>query len=219
MMRSKHFLTAFLLMLPIMTYGQDGKDGLFLDLGLAYNKVGSGFNGENVLVSVDDVFAVPKFDAGIGFGVAMGYRYSGLYVELAYQRTTHDIDLSGVGGEAVHSMWSFTIRRLFLKEYRLQPFIQLGWVPLMPIRAKESALLVSQNRISDAIFIGDIANFTAGGGLEFALRPNMAIRLSAMYKRARYVSVESSEENVAISLEEAINADDVNVTLGVIFVL
>ncbi len=202
-----------------IVYAQGEKDGVFLDINFAYNGIGDGFDGESVLVNANNVFAIPEFSSGIGFGLAMGYRYSELYIELAYQRTQHDFNFIGIKGDAVHSIWSFNLRRLLLKNSRLQPFVQIGWLPVMPIRVNEGALLVSENIASDAIFIGDTANFNLGTGLEFEIKPKMAIRFNIFYKRARYLSVENSEENVAIELENAINADAVNLSLGFVLVL
>jgi len=220
MMLKKFISYATLISLSVVvSHAQVKEDGFFIDAHFAYNSIGDGFDGESVLVAVDDVFAVPNFNPGIGFGLAAGFRYSELYVELAFQRTEHDFVWTGNKGDAVHSIWSVNIRRLFFKESRIQPFLQLGWIPVMPIRVVEGALLVSQNINSDAVFIGDIANFNVGAGIEFALKPKISVRLSILYKKARYASVESSEENVAIELEEAINADDFNMSFGFVFVL
>ncbi len=208
-----------LILMFITSYAQDKENGFYFDVHFAYNNIGSEFDGERILIAANDVFAVPDFSAGIGFGLSMGYRYEELYIELAFQRTQHDFIWTGIEGDAVHSIWSINLRRLFLKDSRLQPFLQLGWTPVMPLRVNDGALLVSQSLTSDAIFIGDISNFNAGGGIEFALKTKISVRLSIVYKRAKYVSVESSEENVAIKLEENISADDLNMTLGFIFVL
>jgi len=219
-MLEKLILCITLIVLMFFTSNAQVKeDGFFIDVHGAYNSVGNGFDGERALIAQDDVFAVPNFDSGIGFGLTIGFRHEEWYTELAYQRTEHDFIWAGVKGDAVHSIWSVNVRRLFFKDSKLQPFLQLGWIPVMPIRVHEGALLVSQNISSDAIFIGSIANFNAGGGIEIVVRSKISVRLSILYKRARYVSVESSEENVAIELEKEIKADDFNMTLGVIFVL
>ena len=219
-MLKKTIIYFIVVILTIVTcYAQDKEQGFFVDAHFAYNSIGNGFNGEATLIASNDIFIVPKFNTGIGFGLSVGFRYEELYAELAFQRTQHDFVWNGITGDAVHSIWSINIRRLFLKDSKLQPFLQIGWIPVMPLRVNEGALLVSQNISSDAVFIGDISNFNGGGGAEFALKSKISVRLSIVYKRARYVSVKSSEENVAIELEESINADDINLTFGFIFVL
>jgi len=219
-MLKKTIIYFIVVILTIVTcYAQEKEQGFFVDAHFAYNSIGNGFNGEVTLIASDDIFLVPKFNTGIGFGLSVGFRYEELYAELAFQRTQHNFVWNGIEGDAVHSIWSINIRRLFLKDSKLQPFLQIGWIPVMPLKVNEGALLVSQNISSDAIFIGDISNFNAGGGVEFALKPKISVRLSIVYKRAKYVSVKSSEENIAIELEESINADDINLTFGFIFVL
>jgi opacity protein-like surface antigen len=219
MLQKKALSFKIIILMFVASYAQDKENGFYFDIHFAYNSIGSEFDGERILIAADDVFAVPDFDVGIGFGLSMGYRYEELYIELAFQRTQHDFIWTGIKGDAVHSIWSINLRRVFFKDSRLQPFLQLGWMPVMPLRVNDGTLLVSQSLTSDAIFIGDISNFNAGGGIEFALKPKISVRLSIVYKRAKYVSVKSSEENIAIKLDEDINANDVNMSLGVIFVL
>ena len=218
-MKRKFILTLATILVAIGSpQAQKKENGFYLDTHIAFNSIGSGFDGESILVAADDVFAVPEFDSGIGFGLAVGFRFEELYTEFSFQRTTHNFMFTGIDGDAVQSIWSLNFRRLFLKNSKLQPFLQIGWMPIMPLRVKEGALLISQDINSDAIFLGGIGNFNAGGGVEFIVGSKLSTRFSILYKRARYVSVESSEENVAIKLEDDINANDINMTLGIIFV-
>ncbi len=219
MLKKYHTICSIVVLIISSSYAQKKENGFYLDVHLAYNSVGSDFNGESALIALDDAFAVPNFEAGIGFGLSVGIRYEELYVELAFQRTEHNYTWVGIKGDATHSIWSMNLRKLFFKDSSVQPFFQLGWMPVMPIRVNDGAFLSSENIISDAIFIGDIANFNVGGGIEFSIKPKISARLNVVYKKARYKSVESSEENVPIKLEEDINANGTNMTLGIVFVL
>ena len=100
-MLKKIFVFSVLFLLPFFgSFAQQKENGYFFDIHAAYNSIGSGFDGESALIALDDVFAVPNFSTGIGFGLAIGFRYEEGYIEFAFQRTQHDFIWTEIKGDA-----------------------------------------------------------------------------------------------------------------------
>jgi len=193
----------------------EAKQGFIVGLNLPYNSLSKGFDGETILVGTNDVFIVPKVNASFGWGVTLEIRSKKYSLELCYLRSKHDVIWSNTSAKATYSVISIDYKYYILTRSKFQPFVQLGWIPAMPLRVNDGAVIVSSSLVSDARYIGEIGNFQGGFGVLYYFSPKVSVKAAALYRTSKYRSVKSEEENVALEIEDGLNGADFNFVFGV----
>ncbi len=193
------------------------KQGFTISLNLPYNSLSNDFDGETVLVGTNDVFIVPKVKASVGWGITIEIRSKKYSLDLSYLRSEHDVVWASTSAEAIYSVISINYKYYILTRSKFQPFVQLGWIPSMPLRVYDGALIVSSNLVSDARYIGNIGNFQAGVGVSYYFTPKISVKAAGLYRSSKYRSVKSEEENVALEIEGGLNGADFNFEFGVAY--
>ncbi len=191
--------------------------GLTISLNLPYNSLTNDFDGETILVGANDVFIVPKVEGSFGWGVTIEMRSQKYSLDLSYLESKHDVIWANASTEAVHRVISVNFIYYILTSSKFQPFIQLGWIPIMPLRVYDGAVITSSNTVSDAQYIGNIGNFQAGLGIAYYFTPKVSIKAAGLYRSSKYRSVKSEEENVALEIEDGLNGGDLNFVFGVAY--
>ncbi len=210
----------FCLLLGIVTpiHGQFSiEEGWYLSLGGSLQSLTGDFDGETILVAPDDVFLVPQVDNGLGVGLKIGYRVERSSLEFNIYRGVHDASWVGATGEAILSLWSLNFQYYFLPKSPFQPFLQLGWSPITPLRVKDGAVQATSMEVSDAIFISKLGNFNAGAGAVYYLSQKVFVQVAALYLNIGYGAIESEEERVAIELEEDLRAQEFHLQFGIAY--
>ncbi len=191
--------------------------GFTISLNLPYNSLSKGFDGETILVGTNDVFIVPKVDAGFGWGITIEMRSEKYSLDLSYLESKHDVMWANISAEAIYRVISIDYKYYILVHSKFQPFIQLGWIPIMPLRVYDGAVIVSSNLVSDARYIGNIGNFQVGLGMSYYFTPKVSVKVAGLYRSSKYRSVKSEEENVALEIEDGLNGADFNLVFGVAY--
>lgn len=211
----KPFLTfALCFLISVVAYSQfEPKTGWFVGISGLSSDVRGDFDGVTVLVTDQDLFSIPLLSRGTGVGFRVGRKGARGSWEFTYARSVLDAEWLGARGEAIFSVYSFDFRFHLIHDKPYQPFIQLGWTPVTPLKVKDGAFIGATSTTSDAVYIGNIFNWNGGGGIAFFPIPRIMVSAAAVYRANKYTGIESSQDRVAAEIAEPLKG----AALGIIF--
>ncbi len=195
--------------------------GVFVALNLPRNSVGGDFDGTNMLVSDNEVMAVPKLNTKFATAFAIGYRWERSAIEFSYSKTSYKAKWLGSEVAAETRTFSFDYRgysKSFLIASRpAQAFVQTGF-SVVPLKAKDAAVAVVNDEyvFGDANFTG--VGFTLGGGIETAIAGRLGLSFGVGYRLLRYFSCEGALGNSTI-IEDGLSGNGFLTTLNLNFKL
>lgn len=169
--------------------------GVFVALNLPRNSVGGDFDGTNMLISDNEVMAVPKLNSKFATAFAIGYRWQRSAIEISYSKTSYKAKWLGTEVAAETRTFSIDYRgysKSFLIASRpAQAFVQTGF-SVVPLKAEDAAVAVVNGNyvFGDASFTG--FGFTLGGGIETGISGRLGLSFGVGYRLLRYLSCEGA---------------------------
>lgn len=186
------------------------KEGVYVGAIAAYNAVDGDFDGDLVLVSFDQILAVPKVSSALGWGITLGYRSDNYALELGYLKSEHDATWAGLQSDVDYTMWNLDYK-YFFSEKRTQPFFLVGLA--LPKLVLKDGSVDSFGNVSDASFNGIGINL--GIGLAHYLTEKLSLNGTAIYRLMSYGSASGAAGSQ--TLVDALGGSALNFNVGVMY--
>ncbi|MEZ4829428.1 MAG: hypothetical protein R3C61_24560 [Bacteroidia bacterium] len=214
--------TASLFLLFSMAQAQKVKKGLFIGLNVTNNNFNpEGFDGTKILVGTSapfTTFSVPELSPATGIGASLGYRGKDGSIEINYTSYNHEGKWLSFSGDATNAMLSINLKKYFLRELRLQPFIQAGWIPLATLTVADAGVIPVTLQKTDARYQGDIGSFQVGGGAAFYWTERFGVHGTVLYRYTNFGSVED-DNGATFEPENPINGTGWNAGISLTYTL
>jgi len=169
---------------------------VYLGPSFSWLSLGGDFDGQHVLIQQDtgNIFAVPKFNSGAGFGVVAGFRRPiplnnlDLALELNYQQgsMTNTLGDSANDQKATLHEVGLTLKSYFRAKNSLQPFLASG-VDFPWLTVPNGELLVPSIQTQDETFRG--IGYHIGGGLCYFPWPYLSLEGTLAYHYRHFTSL------------------------------
>jgi len=214
----RHVLLLLAVAWPSSSLGQvAGGAGWYVEVDAVRSAIEGDFDGDSVLEGEDDVFLVPDLEPAYGFAVKVGGRSREGSFSIGYARAAHDATFASATGEATWAAVAFEFRAFLLRGGRIEPYLQLGWVPWSSLRVKDAAGIISTGEVSDAIFVNNIWNWSIGAGTNVHLVAGLSATGTVVYRAHNYRAVKSSAEDTPLEIENGLNGRALGFELGMAF--
>lgn len=186
------------------------KEGVYVGAIVGYNAVDGDFDGDTVLVSFDQIVAVPKVSSALGWGITLGYRSDNYAWELSYLESKHDATWIGLDSDVDYTMWNLDYKKFF-SEKRTQPFIIAGIA--VPQLVLKDGSADSFGNVTDASFNGIGINL--GIGLAYYFTNKLSLNGAAIYRLMSYGSASGAAGSQ--TLEDSLGGSAINFNMGVMY--
>jgi len=159
-----------------------GRGAFRLGALLPYRAAGDDLKGTQTVTSdAGASLGVPQLRSSWGRGFLLGIGGPGGALELTYARTGHDARFQAFARKATLSTVSLDAKFFAGKGQRVQPFVQVGWIPYARLIAERSAR-TSSGGIVDGQGSGALYSFNAGAGVEVYLVPWLSLHGTFAYQ-------------------------------------
>ena len=193
-------------------------DGLYFNAHLPYHSTEGDLKGNSILQTSKEIFLVPQVEPGTGLGFTIGTRKGNLAVEFSYDRTNHMITFNSAEGEATLTTFSLDYKFFMLQDKKLQPYLDLGWVPFATLRVKDAAATIATEPVvSDAKYTGGIGAYKIGIGVLVIPIKWIMLHGEFNYRLSRYRSVASGDDFLPIEIEKPLKGNGMNFAVGLSF--
>ena len=126
-------------------YAEDLKHFLsrfYAGVTFPYNSVSGDFNGTDVIVGKwsysGNVIIIPRMNDNHGIGMVVGMRLQKYSFEFSYLKFNHTFSFLDIPGNANNKMFNIDIKRRFMTNKSIQPYILFGF-NFSTLTAKDSA--------------------------------------------------------------------------------
>jgi hypothetical protein len=192
--------------------------GFFVEVDASGQGIEGDFDGATVLQGADDAFRVPDLSIGFGFSVKAGYRLGHFSLSLGYSRTWHDAKFVGARGDATYQAVALDFRAFLLTGRKVEPYLQVGWMPWGPLRVKDAAEVVASGEVSDAIFTSDLfTSWSLGAGASVRLRDHLSATGAVIYRFQDFRSAENSDRNDPLTISGGLAGWALGLDLGLAY--
>lgn len=203
---------------PSISLGQgEARSGWYAEIDVVRQAIEGDFDGDSILEGQDDVFLIPNVEPAYGFAAKVGGRTREMSFSIGYSRSSHDVTFASARGEATFAAVALELRAFVLRGGRIEPYLQLGWVPWSSLRVKDAAAIVSTGEVSDAIFINNIWNWSVGAGANVHLLARLSATGTVVYRSHNYRAVKSSAEDAPLKIADPLNGRALGFELGAAF--
>jgi opacity protein-like surface antigen len=188
--------------------------GVYFDLYATWAQLGGDFDGDTVLTGATDTIEIPDADDGAGVGLAIGYRWDQVALELAFTALEFDGTLSvATGGEVYYGALELNGRYFFRVQERFQPFLQAG-LGVAVANLEDSSTGASGT--GDGDLYGGVLN--AGAGAEYYLTEHFSLGFRALYRYTSFTEAEGVDGDEG-EIDDEVEAGGVALELGITFTL
>lgn len=198
-------------------YAKEG--AAYIEVIRPFNTIEGDFDGETILVGPDEIILVPKVEENNGgWGVLFGGRLNGekVAIEFSYLRSNHNISFLGAKGEANYYLVNVDVKRYFLVNTPMQPYLVIGWIPYGRLKVKDGSS--TSTSVGDARFAINSTGLNFGGGLTFYFNPKVSLSGGVIYRWISYRAVEGVRE-IERGIKGGLDGSGLNYVAGIAFAL
>lgn len=197
------------------------KNGVYLEVGAPYIRIGSDFDGESILTTSTQVFAVPEIDKNFGYAFILGMTSTFVGMELGYIKSTHNGNWAGASADIENKMYvlDFLIngKPLMLLNNPARPIMRAGlYLANLIVHDGAGTATPTGTEISDASFTG--LGFNLGGGVAYYLNRRLFLDVEVIYRLLSYASVKAKGFD-RVTIKDGLKGSSLGFTIGLAFTL